>query len=215
MARLIIHRGIASKQYKENLLKSFKQSFKKGYGIETDIHATKDHEFICFHDFTLSRIFKKKESVKDIKYSKIKKISTQNKKPIPLLKNLLKISKNKYPLFIEIKPTFSKKLLKKLLKETSKFSKCVFISFKHKNIYDLLKIKSNTKVGLSFSPSTSIKAIIKKSNNKKIDCLILDKFFLKNKSIQDLKIKKYYYTIKTKSEFNKYSKNNNLIFENL
>ena len=52
MAHLIIHRGIVNKQYKENLLKSFKQSFKKGYGIETDVHATKDHEFICFHDFT-------------------------------------------------------------------------------------------------------------------------------------------------------------------
>ena len=215
MVQLLIHRGIVNKQYKENLLKSFKQSFKKGYGIETDIHATKDHQFICFHDFTLNRIFKRKESVKNMEYSKIKKISFQNKKPIPLLKDLLKTSKNKYPLFIEIKPTFSKKLLLKLLKETSKFSKCVFISFKHKNIYNLLKIKSNTKVGLSFSPSTSAKTIIKKSNNKKIDCLILDKFFLKNKSIKDLKIKKYYYTIKTKSEFNKYSKNNNLIFENL
>ena len=101
------------------------------------------------------------------------------------------------------------------MKETSKFSKCVFISFKHENIYNLLKIKSNTKVGLSFSPPTNVKTIIKKSNNKKINCLILDKFFLKNKNIQDLKIKKYYYTIKTKSEFNKYSKNNNLIFENL
>ena len=215
MAHLIIHRGIVNKQYKENLLKSFKQSFKKGYGIETDVHATKDHEFICFHDFTLNRIFKKKESVKNIKYSKIKKVSTQNKKPIPLLKDLLKISKNYYPLFIEIKPTLSKKLLQKLLKETSKFSKCVFVSFKHENIYNLLKIKSNTKVGLSFSPSASIKTIIKKSSNKKIDCLILDKFFLKKKSIQNLKIKKYYYTIKTKSEFNKYNKNNNLIFENL
>ena len=215
MAHLLIHRGIVNKQYKENLLKSFKQSFKKGYGIETDIHATKDHEFICFHDFTLNRIFKKKESVKNMNYSQIKKISTQKKKPIPLLKDLLKTSKNKYPLFIEIKPAFSKKLLQKLLKETSKFSKCVFISFKHRNIYNLLKIKSNIKVGLSFSPSTSVKTIIKKSNNKKIDCLILDKFFLKNKSIQDLKIKKYYYTIKTKSEFNKYSKNNNLIFEKL
>jgi len=215
MAHLLIHRGIVNKQYKENLLQSFKQSFKKGYGIETDIHATKDHQFICFHDFTLNRIFKRKESVKNMEYSKIKKISFQNKKPIPLLKDLLKTSKNKYPLFIEIKPTFSKKLLLKLLKETSKFSKCVFISFKHKNIYNLLKIKSNTKVGLSFSPSTSAKTIIKKSNNKKIDCLILDKFFLKNKSIKDLKIKKYYYTIKTKSEFKKYSKNNNLIFENL
>ena len=211
----LIHRGIVNKHYKENLLKSFNKSFKKGYGIETDIHATKDDKFICFHDFTLNRIFKKKESVKNMKYSQIKKISTQNKKPIPLLKDLLKTSKDKHPLFIEIKPTFTRKLLQKLLKETSKFSKCVFISFKHENIYNLLKIKSNTKVGLSFSPSFSVKKIIKKSNNKKINCLILDKFFLKNKSIQDLKIKKYYFTIKTKSEFNKYSKNNNLIFENL
>ena len=215
MANLIVHRGIVNKQYKENLLKSFKQSFNKGYGIETDIHATKDHEFICFHDFTLNRIFKKKGSVKNMEYSEIKKISTQNKKQIPLLKDLLKTSKNKYPLFIEIKPTFSKKLLKKLLKETSKFSKCVFISFKHKNIYNLLKIKNNIKVGLSFSSSANVKTIIKKSNNKKINYLILDKFFLKNKNIKDLKIKKYYYTIKTKLEFNRHSKNNNLIFENL
>ena len=47
----LIHRGIVSKKYHENLLKSFEQSFKKGFGIETDIHATKDNEFICFHDF--------------------------------------------------------------------------------------------------------------------------------------------------------------------
>ena len=215
MVQHYIHRGLINKNFQENTIKAFKHSFTKKYGIETDIHATKDHEFICFHDFTLNRIFKKKESVKNMQYSQIKKISTQNKKPIPLLKDLLKTSKNKYPLFIEIKPTFSKKLLQKLLKETSKFSKCVFISFKHKNIYNMLKIKSNIKVGLSFSPSASIKTIIKKSSNKKIDCLILDKFFLKKKSIQNLKIKKYYYTIKTKSEFNKYNKNNNLIFENL
>ena len=215
MPHNLIHRGIVNKKYKENLLKSFKQSFKKGFGIETDIHVTKDHKFICFHDFTLNRIFKKKASVKNLKYSKIKEISIQNKKPIPLLKDLLKISKNKYPLFIEIKPIFSKKLLQKLLKETSKYSKCVFISFKHENIYNLLKINSNTKVGLSFSNSSITKEIIKKSNNKKINYLILDKFFLKNKSIQNLKIKKYYYTVKTKLEFNKYSKNNNLIFENL
>jgi len=215
MVHLLIHRGIVNNKYKENLLKSFNQSFKKGYGIETDIHSTKDHKFICFHDFTLNRIFKKKMSVKNMKYSQIKKISTQNKKPIPLLKDLLKASKNKYPLFIEIKPSFTNKLLQKLLKETSKFSKCVFISFKHENIYKLLKLKNNTKVGLSFSPPTSVKTIVKKSNSRKINCLILDKFFLKNKKIQDLKIKKYYYTIKKKSDFNKYSKNNNLIFENL
>ena len=211
----LIHRGIVNKKYKENILNSFKASFKRGYGIETDIHLTKDYKFICFHDFTLKRIFKKKLSVKNTKYSQIKKISIKYKKPVPLLKDLLTASKNKYPLFIEIKPIFSKKILKKLLNETSKFSKCVFISFKHKNIYNLLKIKNTTKVGLSFSPVTSIKKIIKKSNNKKINFLILDKFFLKSKKIKHLKIKKYFYTIKTKIEFNKYNKNNNLIIENL
>ena len=91
----------------------------------------------------------------------------------------------------------------------------MFISFKHENIYNLLKVKKSTKVGLSFSPPTSIKKIIKKSKNTNIDCLILDKIFLKSKKIQELKIEKYFYTIKTKSEFHKYNKNNNLIFENL
>ena len=211
----LVHRGIVKKNFKENLLKSFKQSFQKGYGVETDIHATKDSQFICFHDFTLSRIFKKNLSVKNLNYSKIKEISTKLRKPVPLLKDLLEISKNKHSIFIEIKPFFSKTLLKKLIKETSKFTKCVFISFKHENIFRLLSIKKNIKVGLSFHPPTSVKKIIKISNDRKINYLILDKSYLKNKKIQKLKIKKYYYTIKTKSEFNKFKENNNLIFENL
>lgn len=208
----LIHRGIVNKIHKENLLKSFQQSFKKGYGIETDIHATKDEKFICFHDFTLKRIFKNKSSVKNLNYSDIQKIS---KRKIPLLNDLLKASKNKYFLFIEIKPVFSKKLLKKLVRDTSKYSKCVFISFKHKNIYDLLKINKKTKVGLSFHPPSSAKSIIKKSLNKDINCLVLDKSYLENKSIHKIKKDKYFYTIKTKSEFKKYKRKNNLIFENL
>ena len=137
----LIHRGIINKNFKENLLESFKKSFKKGYGVEADIHATKDNEFICFHDFTLKRIFNKNLSVKNLNYSKINEISSRLGKPIPLLKDLLKSSNNKYPLFIEIKPIFSNFLLKKLLKETSKFTKCVFISFKHENIFKLKNIK--------------------------------------------------------------------------
>ena len=210
----LIHRGIVNKKYKENLLNSFKQSFKKGFGIETDIHATKDNKFVCYHDFTLTRIFKKKQSVKNLNYQKLKEISLKQNKPIPLLQDLLKISKNKFYLFIEIKPKLSTKLLKKLINETSKYSKCIFISFKHQNIFNLLKLNKKTKVGLSFSPPTTVKSIVKKSIIKNIDCLILDKSYIKNKKIQKLKIKKYFYTIKNNSEFKKYKKNN-LIFENL
>ena len=215
MPQLLIHRGLAKKKFLENSTKSFNYCFNKNYGIETDIHATKDKEFICFHDFSLKRVFKKNLSVKNLNYSKIKEISTKLNKPVPLLKDLLKCSKNKHSLFIEIKPTLSISLLRKLLKETSRFKRCVFITFKHENVYNLIKINKNVKVGLSFAPPTSIKKILKKANNKNINCLILDKSYLKNKKIQNLKIEKYFYTIKTKFDFNKYRKNFNLIFENL
>ena len=198
MPQLLIHRGLAKKKFLENNIKSFNYCFNKNYGVETDIHATKDKKFICFHDFSLKRVFKKNLSIKNLRYSKIKEISNKFNKPIPLLEDMLKLSKNKQTVFIEIKPLFSISLLKKLLKETSKFTKCVFITFKHENIYNLLRINRNTKVGLSLAPPTSIKKIIKKASDRNINCLILDKSYIKNKKIQNLKIEKYFYTIKNK-----------------
>ena len=208
----IIHRGIVNKNCKENNLKSFKASFKKNYSIETDIHLTKDNEFVCFHDFTLKRIFKINKSIKNLDYKDLKNIS-ENKNEIPLLDDLLKLSKNKYYLFIEIKPLFKKNTLIKLINKTKKFKKCIFISFKEKNIYNLLKIKRTLKVGLSFAKNTNLKKILKKSKEKNINCIILDKYFLNNKKIKKIKKEKYFYTIKKKSDFFKYNKKNNLIFE--
>lgn len=207
----LIHRGIVSKKYKENALKSFKSSFKKGYGVETDIHATSDGQFVCFHDFTLKRIYKNNSSIKNLTFENLKSI-TKNK--IPLLKDLLKISKNNFYVFVEIKPLFTVKLINKLIKETRKFNKCVFISFNEKNIYRLLSKKKKIKVGLSFSSKTSIKTITKKSKNKNINYLILDKYFLTKSKVLNINKEKYFYTIKKKSDFKKFSKNN-LIFENL
>ena len=211
----LVHRGILKKKFKENTLISFKESFKKGFGVETDIHATRDNKFICFHDYTLKRIFKIKRSVKNLDYKKLKDISKNKDIEIPLLKDLLELSNNKHHLFIEIKPLLSIKLLKKLLKETTKFKRCVFISFNEKNIFNILGLKKNTNVGLSFSNNISIKKIIKKSKNNDINYLILDKVFLNKKKIKEINKEKFFYTIKSKSDFQKYSINNNLIFENL
>ena len=103
-----IHRGLAKKNFKENTLSAFKYSFKKKYGIETDLQVTKDNQLICFHDFNLRRKFNLNKNVKDINYSILKKISKKRKATVPLLKDLLKISKNKYPLLLEIKPLLIK-----------------------------------------------------------------------------------------------------------
>ena len=51
MAHLLIHRGLAKKNFIENTISAFRYCFKKKYGIETDIHCTKDNKIVCFHDF--------------------------------------------------------------------------------------------------------------------------------------------------------------------
>ena len=92
MSHLLIHRGLAKKNFVENTISSFRYCFKKNYGIETDIHCTKDNKIVCFHDFNLKSKFKVNKSLKDIKYKDLLKISKLKKKPIPLLKDLIKLS---------------------------------------------------------------------------------------------------------------------------
>ena len=210
----IIHRGIANKKLKENCFKSFKESFNKKYGIETDIHFTKDNKIICFHDFTLNRLFKINKSIKNLTYDEIKS-NTKSKISVPLLKDVLKLSKKRYLVFIEIKPILNLRNIKILLNEIKNYKNCIIISFKHTNLFKIRKINKKVKIGFSFAKNYKISDIIKTSSKKNYDCLILDKYFINNKSIQNIKKNKYFYTVKEKKEFLKYSKNNNLIFENL
>ena len=210
----IIHRGIANKKLKENCFKSFKESFNKKYGIETDIHFTKDNKIICFHDFTLNRLFKINKSIKNLTYDEIKS-NTKSKISVPLLKDVLKLSKKRYLVFIEIKPILNLGNIKILLNEIKNYKNCIIISFKHTNLFKIRKINKKVKIGFSFAKNSKILDIIKTSSKKNCYCLILDKYFINNKSIQNIKKNKYFYTVKEKKEFLKYSKNNNLIFENL
>ena len=211
----LIHRGLAKKNFKENTIKSFKYSFKKKYGIETDLHATKDNQIVCFHDFTLKRKFKLNKKIKDINYSDLKKLSKKKKAEIPLLKDLLKISKNKHSLLFEIKPLFKRKNLLHLIKLTKRTKKYGLISFKEKNLINLYKINKKLPLGLLLLASASFKKIKIKSKKKYVKFLVLEKKFLSNKNLNFAKKRIYYYTIKNKSLFKKYRYSKNLIFENL
>ena len=211
----LVHRGLAKKNFKENTIKSFKYSFKRGYGIETDLHATKDNQLVCFHDFNLRRKFNLNKNVKDINYSILKKISKKRKATVPLLKDLLKISKNKYPLLLEIKPLLIKISLLNLIKLMKKTKKYGIISFKEKNLINLHNINKKLPLGLLFSSTASFKNIKIKSKKKHVKFLVLEKKFLSNKNLHQIRKKIYYYTIKNKNIFRKYGNTKNLIFENL
>jgi glycerophosphoryl diester phosphodiesterase len=214
MPHLLIHRGLAKKNFKENTISAFRYCFKKKYGIETDIHYTKDNQIVCFHDFNLKNKFKINKSLKKLNYQDLLKISKKKKKPIPLLNDLVKLSKNKRFLMLEIKPLFKKENLKALLKEIKKIKNYSLTSFNEKNIINLYKMKKKLNLGLLIPSTFTFNKILKKSKKKYIKFLVLEKKFLKEKKLNKIKKKLYFYTIKDKKVFNKFN-DKNLIFENL
>ena len=215
MSTHYIHRGLAKKNFKENTLSEFKYSFKKKYGIETDLQVTKDNQLICFHDFNLRRKFNLNKKVKDIDYSRLKKISNKRKAMVPLLKDLLKISKNKYPLLLEIKPLLTKQSLLSLIKLTKKTKKYGIFSFREKNLINLYKLNKKLPLGLLFLSTSNLRTIKSKHKKPYVKFLGLEKSFLSNKKLTKIRKPIYYYTVKRKSLFKKYKNSKNLIFENL
>jgi len=214
MVTHIIHRGLARKNFKENTISSFSYCFKKKYGIETDLRCTLDNKIICFHDFNLKIKFKINKLVEKTNYQELLKISKIKKKPIPLLKDLIKLSNKKRFLMLEMKPLFSKENLRVLLNEIKRLKNYSLTSFKEKNIINLYKKKKNLNLGLLIPSTFTFKKVLEKSKKKYVKFLVLEKKFLREKKLNKIKKKKYFYTIKDKKLFNQF-KDKNLIFENL
>ena len=137
MGHLLIHRGLAKKTLVENTLKSFRYCFQRNFGIETDLHATKDNKIVCFHDFNLKKQFKINKRINKINYKDLRDISKKKNKLIPLLSDLIKLSNNRRFLMLEVKPLFQKDKIDILIKEVSKLKKFSITAFKEKNITNL------------------------------------------------------------------------------
>jgi hypothetical protein len=115
---------------------------------------------------------------------------------------------------LEVKPLFSNQNIKVLLNETKRLKNYSLTSFKEKNIVNLYKKKKNLNLGLLIPSTFTLKKILKKSNKKYVKFLVLEKKCLKEKGINKIKKKVYFYTIKDKKLFDRF-KDKNLIFENL
>ena len=214
MGHLLIHRGLAKKYFIENTIPAFRYCFKKKYGIETDIHCTKDSKIVCFHDFNLKSKFKINKYLKNLNYQDLLKISKAKKKTIPLLNDLIKISKNKRYLMLEIKPLFTKANCNILLNEIKSLKNYSITSFKEKNIIKLYRIKKSLNLGLLIPSTFTFSKVVEKSKKKYVKFLVLEKKFLNENRLFKIKKKIYFYTIKNKELFSKFRKKN-LIFENL
>ena len=205
---IFIHRGKIKKNIKENTLKGFKLSVLKGYNLETDIHFNINNIPICYHDFSLNRLYKSKKKIKNLSNREITKYK------ILKLKNLIKIIKRKTKLLIEVKPQLNKNTSKSLYEQIKNNRNILVISFKEKNLIKMYKINKKLKLGLIIRSSKKLKFINSKINKNHINFFVFNKSYLNNKKINRINKKKYFYTIKNPLKYKSVNKKN-LIIENI
>lgn len=142
---LIAHRGLTSKDIKENTLEAFKNAINNGYeGIELDIRKTKDNKIVVIHDKYINRTSNGSGNINKLLYKELLKYNFGSKKKyskIPLLKDIVK-NINNTNIFIELKEKINKDELDNILKQNDT-NKYYLMSFNKEYIDNLLGIEYN------------------------------------------------------------------------
>lgn len=119
------HRGLHSAQegIPENSMAAFRAAVREGYGIELDVHLSRDKKIVVFHDDTFDRVCAKNGNVEETDYRVMKTYSLlDTKEKIPLLRDVLAYVNGRVPLLIEVKlPTADTKICEYLERELKEY----------------------------------------------------------------------------------------------
>lgn len=168
---IIAHRGIHNnKDVPENSILSYKLAMDKNYGIELDIHISKDNQLVVLHDDNLKRMTNTDKLIENLTLDEIKHLHLlKTSERIPTFSEVLNLVNGKVLLDIEIKNTKKiKPVCDLILKELKKYKGEILLKSFNPLIVKELKRKCHYKVGI---------LITKKSNNVLLD------FFVKTKLI--------------------------------
>ena len=100
------HRGLHDNagEAPENSMAAFSKAVEAGYGMELDVHVTKDGIPVIFHDFKLERICGAEGIIEDYTYEELQQFTLcSSEEKIPKLEELLSMVRGRVPLIIEIK----------------------------------------------------------------------------------------------------------------
>ncbi len=180
--KVIAHRGLSGIE-RENTCPAFIAAANRSYyGIETDVHVTKDGKFVVIHDDDTDRVTlgKHKANVEKCRYSKIRDIILPDTDGsfdrsdirIPLLSEYIKICK-KYGkvAVLELKNHFDIKDIKNLIKEIKNedyIKNVIFISFDWENCVNIRSLLSKNEVQFLTKEAVSDE-LIKKLSSHNLD----------------------------------------------
>lgn len=87
----------------ENSLAAFLAAAEKGYGIELDVHRTRDGALVVHHDGSLKRLTGQDVRIADSTLKEVEACKLPNGEPIPTYDEVLKIVAGRVPLLVEVK----------------------------------------------------------------------------------------------------------------
>ena len=101
---LYAHRGLWNTERPENSLSAFRAAVEAGFGIETDVHITKDDKLVVFHDESLKRMCGDTRKLPDCTLSELRQLRLAGSgETIPTFDEFLETVDGKVPLVVEIK----------------------------------------------------------------------------------------------------------------
>lgn len=104
--RYFAHRGLHDKALgvPENSLPAFQRAVDRGFGIEFDLHLSKDGIPVVFHDFHLKRMTGQEGDVEDYTLAELRTFRLAGtKEQIPTLEEVLQLVNGRVPLLVEYK----------------------------------------------------------------------------------------------------------------
>ena len=87
----------------ENSLAAFRAAVEKNYGIELDVHLTKDGHLVVHHDDSLKRLTGVDIHIADSTLAEVRACKLPNGEPIPTYDEVLDVVSSRIPMVVEVK----------------------------------------------------------------------------------------------------------------
>lgn len=98
------HRGLWDNERPENSMPAFLAAVSHGYGIELDVHLTRDGQLAVFHDDDLARMCGAEGDIQQKTMAELRELRLMNSAyTIPTLPEVLRLVNRRVPLIIELK----------------------------------------------------------------------------------------------------------------
>lgn len=113
--QIYAHRGFHDKpMIPENSMPAFRRAVDRDWGIELDVHLTKDGQLVIFHDSDLRRITGEEGILEERTWEELSRLKLEGtEERMPLFDEVLELCENRIPMIIELKTKGNRKELAK------------------------------------------------------------------------------------------------------